>query len=68
MANEGRQRQKDDPNQPTGTSGRQRGDANTPGQTDNNDARRGETSPAARKRSSFDEDEDSALGNKTTYR
>ena len=67
MANEGRQRQKDDPNQPTGTSGRQRGDANTDN-PDRNDARRGETPPAARKRNSVDEDEDSALGNRTTYR
>jgi hypothetical protein len=64
MANQGRQ---DNPHQPTGTSGRKGGDVN-PGINDENDARRGDPATTNRGRNTFDEDEDSGLGNRTTNR
>jgi hypothetical protein len=54
--------QKERPNQPTGTSGRQDG-SNT---QENSDVRRDE--PASPKRRVNHDDEDSPLGNRNTFR
>ena len=61
MANQGKGSRDDQ--KPTGTSGRQSGDMNT-GRTDNNDARRGDTTTSPR-RVHHDEDEGPGLGNRT---
>lgn len=54
---------KGQPNQPTGTSGRQDGSKTT----EEDNARSGDTSGPSR-RVNRDDDEDSLLGNRTTYR
>lgn len=58
-----RQSPKSQPNQPTGTSGRQSGND----KTESGDARSGDSGGPSRRVNREDED-DSLLGNRTTYR
>jgi hypothetical protein len=62
MTNE-RQSPKGQPNQPTGTSGRRSGSD----KIENGDAKSGESTGTSR-RVNRDDEEDSPLGNRTTYR
>ena len=64
MADQRPQSQKDRAQPPTGTAGRRSGTDTH----DLNDARRGDTPPPARKRANLDEDEDSPLGTRNTFR
>ncbi len=63
QGNPGDQNQRDDQRKPTGTSGRQSGSD----KIENGDARTGDSTGTSR-RVNRDDEEDSPLGNRTTYR